>query len=268
LADQFAKDNGFPSVKAVRKYDAMEVQVDKRFAKNYYFNANYTYSRLFGNYSGLASSLEFGRVSPNVSRLFDLPFQAFTLNGDPIDGRLPTDRPHVFKFYGAYTANWSGSQSTEFSGFTTVASGTPVTQVITFYNLNPTVVNSLGDLGRTETFTQTDFAVRHKIRFAEKYTLVAEMDFLNLFNEQNELQRQTTVSPNNVTGGNLVAYGCAACAGGEVATINALFANGIRDSVLGFINEPTRPDRRQTTYNQANGFQTPREIRFGFRLIF
>jgi len=34
--------------------------------------------RLWGNYSGLASSLEFGRTSPNVSRLFDLPFQPFT----------------------------------------------------------------------------------------------------------------------------------------------------------------------------------------------
>ncbi|MEP6913432.1 MAG: TonB-dependent receptor, partial [bacterium] len=150
LADKVAKDLGFPSPKAVRKYDALEVQLDKRFAKNYYFNANYTYSRLFGNYSGLASSLEFGRVSPNVSRLFDLPFQAFTLNGKPIDGRLPTDRPHVFKLYGAYTANWAGNQSTEFSGFTTATSGSPVTQVITLYNLNPTVVNGLGDLGRTE----------------------------------------------------------------------------------------------------------------------
>jgi hypothetical protein len=196
-----------------------------------------------------------------VSRLFDLPFQAFTLDGDPIDGRLPTDRPHVFKFYGAYTANWGGKQSTEFSGFTTAASGTPLTSVITFYNLNPTVVTALGDLGRTETFTQTDFAVRHKIRFAEKYTLVAEMDFINLFNEQNELQRQTTISPNNITGANIGT-------GGEIATINTLFSTGVRQAVLDFINAPTRPDRRQTTYNLANGFQTPREIRFGFRLIF
>ena len=261
LADQVATENGFPSVKAIRKYDALEVQVDKRFAKNYYFNANYTFSRLFGNYSGLASSLEFGRVSPNVSRLFDLPFQAFTLDGDPIDGRLPTDRPHVFKFYGAYTANWAGNQSTEFSGFTTAASGTPLTSVITFYNLNPTVVSGLGDLGRTEMFTQTDFAVRHKIRFAEKYTLVAEMDFINLFNEQNELQRQTTISPANITGANIGT-------GDEVQTINELFANGVRQRILDFINAPTRPDRRQTTFNLANGFQTPREIRFGFRLIF
>lgn len=264
LADSVANDNGFPSPKAVRKYDALEVQVDKRFAKNYYFNANYTFSRLFGNYSGLASSLEFGRVSPNVSRLFDLPFQAFTLDGDPIDGRLPTDRPHVFKFYGAYTANWGGNQSTEFSGFTTAASGTPVTSVITLFNLNPTVVTALGDLGRTETFTQTDFAIRHKIRFAEKYTFVAEMDFLNLFNEQNELQRQTTLSPNNITGAEIGT-------GGEIATIAAIFGGGVRTAVLDYINATTpipRPDRRNATFNLTNGFQTPREIRFGVRFIF
>ena len=268
LADKFAKDFGYPSPKAVRRYNAVEVQLDKRFSKNYYFNANYTWSRLFGNYSGLASSLEFGRVSPNVSRLFDLPFQAFTLNGKPINGLLPTDRTHVFKMYGAYTANWAGGHSTEFSGFTTAASGTPLTSVITFYNLNPTVVSKLGDLGRTEMFTQTDFAIRHKYRFAEKYQLVAEMDILNLFNEKNELQRQTTVSPNNVTGGNLVAYGCAVCGTGEVPTIKALFSSGIQTPVLAFINDPARPDRRQSTYNKANGFQSPREVRFGFRLIF
>ena len=261
LADKVAKDFGFPSVKAIRKYDAFEVQIDKRFAKNYYFNANYTYSRLFGNYSGLASSLEFGRVSPNVSRLFDLPFQAFTLDGDPIDGRLPTDRPHVFKFYGAYTAMWNGSNSTEFSGFTTMASGTPVTQVITLFNLNPTVVNGLGDLGRTETFTQSDIAIRHKYRFAEKYTLVGEIDIINLFNEANELQRQTTLSPNNITGASIGT-------GDEIATINAIFNGGIRDRVLAFINNPLRPDRLQSTYNKANGFQTQREVRFGFRLLF
>ncbi len=91
-------------------------------------------------------------------------------------------------------------------------------------------------------FTQTDFAVRHKIRFAEKYTLVAEMDFINLFNEQNELQRQTTLSPTDVRAANLVPFGCTACTG-EVALINELFANGIRDAVLGFLNAPARPDR-------------------------
>jgi hypothetical protein len=261
LADQLARDLGFPSVKAIRKYNAVEVQLDKRFTRHYYFNANYTWSRLRGNYSGLASSLEFGRVSPNVSRLFDLPWQAFNLDGDPINGPLPTDRTHVFKMYGAYEAMWGNNQSTEFSGFTTLQSGTPLTTVISLHSLNPTVVTGLGDLGRTEMFTQTDFAVRHKYRFAEKYTFVAEMDFLNLFNEQNELQRQTTLSPTNLTN---ASFGIAT----EFALIQQLFNVGVRDQALAFINNPARPDRRQTTFNLANGFQTPREIRFGFRFIF
>jgi hypothetical protein len=87
------------------------------------------------------------------------------------------------------------------------------------------------------------------------------MDFINLFNEQNELQRQTTLSPNNITGSSIGT-------GDEISTINTLFSTGIRQPVLDFINAPTRPDRRQSTFNMANGFQTPREIRFGFRLIF
>ena len=261
LVAKIGKDLGFPTPKATRTYNAVEVQVDKRFSKNYFFNANYTWSRLRGNYSGLASSLEFGRVSPNVSRLFDLPFQPFNLNGKPIDGLLPTDRTHVFKFYGAYEHKWSGSHSTEFSTFTTAQSGTPVTTVITLFNLNPTVVNSLGDLGRTDAFTQTDFAIRHKFRFNERFTLVAEMDILNLFNEMNELQRATTLSPNNITGSSIGT-------GSEVATINKIFNGGIRDLVLNFINEPTRPDRRQSIFGKTNGFQDPRAVTFGFRLIF
>ncbi|MGH9941110.1 MAG: hypothetical protein ACRD9R_01990 [Pyrinomonadaceae bacterium] len=265
LAAQVAQDLGFPVVKAVRRYDAMELQIDKRFTRKYYFNANYTLSRLYGNYSGLASSLENGRTSPNVSRLFDLPFQPFTATGEPIDGRLPTDRPHVFKFYGAYTQDWGGRNSTELSGFTTATSGTPLTTIFTLYNLSPTILNGQGDLGRTEAFTQTDFAVRHKYRFGsnERLTLVAEIDILNLFNEDNELGRQNSISPSNITGPNLGFGGGAA---GEIATINALINGGIQPQVVSFING--RVDRQQTTFNQINSFQAQREVRFGFRLLF
>ena len=48
---------GFPmTTKAIRNYDAVEVRADKRFSRNFYFSASYTWSRLWGNYSGLASS--------------------------------------------------------------------------------------------------------------------------------------------------------------------------------------------------------------------
>jgi hypothetical protein len=190
------------------------------------------------------------------------------LTGEQKLGRLPTDRPHALKAYGSYDARWNGRHNTEFGGFFTAQSGTPVTSVVTFYNLNPTVVSGFGDLGRTQAFLQTDFSVRHKIRFGkgEKYALVAELDILNVFDQRREVRRSTTQQGvSNITGPNLVAFGCAACTN-EINSIKALFNGGIKDPVLSFIN--SRVDRQVSTYNLANGFQDPRSITFGFRFIF
>jgi outer membrane receptor protein involved in Fe transport len=99
-------DPGFPATpKAKRNYDAIEFRLDQRFSKNYQYAASYTYSRQYGNYSGLASSDEEGRTSPNVNRYFDLPWIGYTEKGTFAEGRLGTDRPHTFKLYGAYTLN-------------------------------------------------------------------------------------------------------------------------------------------------------------------
>lgn len=269
LAHTFAQQNGFPDVKAIRTYNAFEARIDKRFTRRYYFNANYTYSRLYGNYPGLANSFEAGRTSPNVNRLFDLPFAAFTANGKSISGLLPTDRPHVFKFYGAYTFDGysrffggdKNANSTEFSAFTTAESGTPLTTVYTLYNLAPAILNGLGDLGRTKRFTQTDFAIRHKYRFGndQRFTMVFDVDVLNLLNESNELGRQQNFSPLNITGSRIGT-------GGEIATINRIFNGGIRDLVQNYVKAD--PSRTQSTFNRTNNFQGPREVRFGFRLLF
>jgi hypothetical protein len=188
---------GFPATpKAVRKYDALEVRLDKRFTQNFYFNANYTFSRLFGNYPGLASSDEAGRNSPNVNRLFDLPFVAFIPGGAENLGRLPTDRPHAFKFYGAYTHKWNKSNTTEISGFTTAQSGTPVTTQFIFESVTSTILNGRGDLGRTEAYTQTDLALRHKYRFGrdDRFILAFDLDVLNAFNQANVLQRSGLIN--------------------------------------------------------------------------
>ena len=108
---EVSTDGGRPCDKAERKYDAVEVRMDLRRTK-YFFNASYTWSRLFGNYSGLASSDEAGRTSPNVSRLFDLPFASYTAAGEPNNGLLATDRPHVFKAFGGYSFDWATTNQT------------------------------------------------------------------------------------------------------------------------------------------------------------
>jgi hypothetical protein len=52
---------GFATPRPKRQYDALELGYNKRFANNWFFSANYTLSRLYGNYSGLASSDEITR---------------------------------------------------------------------------------------------------------------------------------------------------------------------------------------------------------------
>ncbi len=267
LAGKTAKDFGFIPLKAARTYNAVEVRLDKRFTKSYYFNANYTFSRLTGNYSGLASSDEAGRLSPNVNRFFDLPFIGFDGRGKPDNGRLPTDRPHVFKFYGAYSFDWADhfawgkNNSTEFSGFTTAESGTPLTTRFTFFNVDNTILNGRGDLGRTEMYTQTDFGIRHKYKFGNdgRLSMVLDMDILNLFNESNVLAIFENINPGINVGA--TALGASSTAGAE-----ALFQKQpTKDQILAYINANGGLDAR---YKQATTFQGGRSVRFGFRLLF
>ncbi len=116
----------FPMPKPVRKYDAMELSVTRRFAKGMFGSFSYVYSRLYGNYAGLANSDEItspatgncsataqqlggsiARPGGNANRAWDLDEVLFDSHGNvDIKGRLATDRPHVFKLYGNKEFNW------------------------------------------------------------------------------------------------------------------------------------------------------------------
>ncbi|HEY8560872.1 MAG TPA: TonB-dependent receptor [Pyrinomonadaceae bacterium] len=270
LACETQTEYDYPCAKAERKYDALELRLDKRVSNNYFFNLSYTYSRLFGNYSGLASSDEAGRASPNVNRFFDLPFLGWTANGDPDNGRLATDRPHVFKAYAGYNFNWFGNKSNEtnFSFFTTYQSGTPLTTTYSFYSITSAILYERGDLGRTEMFSESDFQINHRYRFGRDNRFIFEpfLNIRNLFDEKNELTRQTQYGLANITAGSLTAAGCTTC-GDEVEAIQTVFNGGIQSLVLARLNA-NRAARVYNNYNQANSFQAPREVRFGFRLFF
>lgn len=261
LAREIAEASGFESIEAVRDYDAFEIGLDKRFVNNFYFNVNYTFSRLFGNYAGLASSDEGGRTSPNVNRNFDLPFIGFKGSGGPDNGRLPTDRPHVVKAYGAYEIPWSSTNSTEISGFTSISSGTPVTTRYTVFGVGGQILNERGDLGRTEMFTQTDLGLRHRYRFGRdnRFSLVGTLDILNLFDEANVIGRVETISSTGVTGANL---GLAGTQLQQEAAYQSCQCNTIATQFL------TTGGRLSPIFNLANNFQGPRSVRFGVKMQF
>ena len=276
LVKQFYEQNNWTAVTAKRKYDAVEIGINRRFADDYYFNANYTWSRLWGNYSGLASSDEEGRTDPNVSRAFDAPFTESLISGGETVGLLATDRPHVFKFSGAYALDWFKhfnslqNNTTEFQLFFTAQSGTPVTQFATVAGYNSIIVNQRGDMGRTDFYNSTDFAVRHRYRFGRdnRFTFVAEIDITNFFNQNavtdffnnNDLTNYSLEDPAN---GLLTAAESALP--NATALAEGRFQAGGAPTILGLINSSTNTDVR---YFQPENFQTGRRIRFGFRFIF
>ena len=57
----------FPTPAPKRQYDALEVSFDRRFSKNWFAGANYTLSRLYGNYAGLSNTDEVTTPTTGVS---------------------------------------------------------------------------------------------------------------------------------------------------------------------------------------------------------
>ena len=102
----------------------MNLSLDKRFSHNWQGGLSYTLSRLTGNYSGLASSDEDGRNSPNGERFFDLWHLSYDKQLNPIDGVLPTDRTHVLKAYGSYALPFGLTVGLVANAY----SGTPVSE--------------------------------------------------------------------------------------------------------------------------------------------
>jgi hypothetical protein len=190
----------FPTPEAVRTYDALELSVSRRFSNRWFASANYTLSRLYGNYAGLSNSDELrtpttGTSSPaaqqqagevfreggNANRSWDLDEYLWDAHGNVgVKGRLATDRPHVFKVYGAYEAPFG----TQFGAFFYGASGTPISTYVNTVNQIPVFVNGRGDMGRTPVLTRTDLLVAHQLNLGGSRALRLEVNIINLFNQK------------------------------------------------------------------------------------
>jgi hypothetical protein len=215
---------GTPMPKAIRNYDAMELSLSRRFSAGWLFGASYTLSRLDGNYGGTQSPDEINpattgvastgrqsyggqyyRPAGNANRYFDSYTMLYDAHGNLLQhGPLPTDRPHVFKFYGAKQFKFG----TEVGGFFRVQSGTPVTSRFEDNQQAIMYQNGRGDLGRTPIFSQTDLMVAHEFKIAksEAKRLRVEMNITNLFNQKTNVytfDRYTREENANSTGPDL-----------------------------------------------------------------
>jgi hypothetical protein len=132
---------GQPTPLVTRRYDALEVGINRRYSSRIFWSVNYTLSRLWGNYSGIGSSDEItspatgntaatsqqqtgsiARPGANDSRAWDLDELLWDAHGHlDVVGRLATDRPHVVKAYGSLQAPFG----TQFGALFYGGSGTP-----------------------------------------------------------------------------------------------------------------------------------------------
>ncbi len=169
-------DNAYPDTpKAKREYYAVNVGLDKRFSNNWMGGVSYTWSRLTGNYSGLATSDEPGRNDPNVARYFDLWYLAFDKDLNKIDGTLATDRTHVIKAYGSYIFPFGLTVGSVVN----VMSGTPVTEE---WALGAEIFPyGRGNLGRTDMYYMADIYAEYNLKLG-KANLMFSVNIDNVFN--------------------------------------------------------------------------------------
>jgi hypothetical protein len=165
--------------KPVRKYDGMEFRLSKRFANRWQGSASYLYSRLWGNYSGLASSDENGRVSPNVNRYFDNTIMNYDSQGKSVLGPLQTDRPHTFKLSGVYDFKWGTMLGANWF----IESGSPQSTVYRFSGY-PVYPNGRNDLGRTPKLSQLDLNLVQEVKLVGSSRIQVGLNVDNVFDQK------------------------------------------------------------------------------------
>ncbi|HBY58395.1 MAG TPA: hypothetical protein DEH78_01145 [Solibacterales bacterium] len=239
-----------PTPKAVRDYNALELRLDKRYSRRLQFSASYTFSRLSGNYGGLASSDENGRTSPNVNRYFDLPFMSYDERGQEVLGRLATDRPHTFKFFGGYTLE-SKLGATTIAPYWAAFSGTPLTSEVAVFGV-PIFAYGRGDLGRTPIYSNLDLNIYHDFnaKWKEGHRIRVELAAFNLFNSGTPINKNVgLIHPDD---------------GNIEFDDHALFFKGFNSRTL-----MTQQQLRVSPYYQwDNGYQSPRRLRLQFTYFF
>lgn len=174
---------GYP--KATRKYYAVYLDLERKFADKWFAHFSYVWSHSYGNYEGSVYS-DIGQRDAGITQLFDQPGLV-----DGSYGNLPNDRRHVFKAYGAYQL----TKEFDLGGLFTLGSGRPKNGL----GLHPTdtfarvyggssyyvngVLTPRGSLGTTPWVAQIDLSAHYKPKWGRE-KLTFGVDVFNIANWQ------------------------------------------------------------------------------------
>ena len=185
----------WPCAKATREYLGLNISLEKRFSHNWQGGFNYTLSRVYGNYSGLASSDEGGRLGPSVEQDYDRWFMGYDGNGNVLNGPLPQDRTHYFKAYGSYSFPFGLTVGAVAYG----RSGLPVSTKLLFSS-KYFYVNGRGDMGRLPFTFWADLYLDYTLKIAGKYRASINLQINNVTNTSTIQSKIFTANRSNFSG--------------------------------------------------------------------
>jgi len=184
------KPDGF--VNPVRRYQALELEFDKRFSNHWMAVVNYRFGKLFGNYEG-AYRNDNGQSDPGISSLFDFTAGKLNLLGDQFKpGFLSTDRRNVGNLFLSYTI---GSDTPFFhaaKGLTVGTgfrgqSGVPLSLLgdhPAYLDQGEVPIGGRGAAGRTPASVQLDMKGEYALPIHDTKVLKLAIDAFNVTNSQ------------------------------------------------------------------------------------
>jgi hypothetical protein len=180
-----ATADGIPDgfVNPIRRYWAVEIEVNKSFSHNWQMRANYRIARLFGNFEGALRN-DNGQTDPGISSLFDFTPGNFNLLGDQFrPGALNTDRLHIINGFFTYVFDRGFMKSLALGTGVRVQTGTPINRLAAhpvYLNAGEVPIGGRGSEGRTPTTGTVDFHGEYPIRLTEKMRLHVGVDLFNI----------------------------------------------------------------------------------------
>jgi hypothetical protein len=185
----------WPCAKATREYMGLNISLEKRFSHNWQGGFNYTLSRVYGNYSGLASSDEAGRLGPSVEQDYDRWFMGYDGHGNVLNGALPQDRTHYFKAYGSYAFPFGLTVGAVAYG----RSGLPLSTKVLFAS-KYFYVNGRGDMGRLPFTFWADLFLDYTLKFGKRYRASINLQINNVTSTDTIQSRIFTANRSNFSG--------------------------------------------------------------------
>ncbi len=194
--------DGIPDgfVDPVRKYQAVEFEVNKSLSKGWLMRANYRIAKLQGNYEGSFRN-DNGQNDPNISSLFDFTQGDFNLLGQQfVPGVLNTDVHHLVNGFVSYTLSGNHMRGLTMGSGVHFQTGIPINNLFAhpaYQNAGEVpfcaddttnCASARGSLGRTKDWGSVDYHMDYPIRITEGTRLRLAADLFNLANSRTQLR--------------------------------------------------------------------------------